>query len=111
MNKAILLSLAVGVLGAALLPSLSAHGASQTQPAKAAVPYITVDQLPVATPETCPYQKLVGKKIMDIDLVSFRPLVVRVIYPGTPLSNDYDPKRINIICDPKDDRVLEVRCG
>jgi hypothetical protein len=61
-------------------------------------------------PPVCGHQDLVGKKITDVDLKSFKT-PVRVVFPGSPVTMDYSADRINLIVEEGTDFILQVTCG
>lgn len=72
----------------------------------------TMSQHPPIQVETpvCGHQELVGKKITDVDLKSFKG-PVRVVYPNSPMTMDYSADRINLIVEDGTDFILQVTCG
>jgi len=73
---------------------------------------IAVGEPNPATPDTiaCDFSDLVGKNISEVDQASYgRP--IRVLYPDSPATMDFNAERINIILEKGTDKVTEVRCG
>lgn len=97
------------------------HSEAKTGAAEAdapAVPLVAAEgaQAPAAeetAPEeqpSCGHAEFIGQNIKDIDTDALG-VPVRVLYPDSPATMDYNPARINIILEPGTDKVTEVRCG
>ncbi len=97
---------AVASSDAAVAPAGEA-GVSEASPAEG-----VTEALPAPVDDTtaCPHQDLVGKTKGDIDMSTIKE-PVRVLYPDSPATMDYNANRVNIILEHGTDKVTEVRCG
>jgi hypothetical protein len=97
------------------LAPISAYATSEMTAAPDVPIYNEGEQVPLMPDETptepsCGYPQFIGQNIKDIDQSAIRaPL--RVLYPDSPATMDYNPARINIILERDTDVVTEVRCG
>lgn len=81
-------------------------------PGAAPAPSIAVGEPNPSTPAQCPHQDWVGKTRGDVQAeIDALTVPVRVLYPDSPATMDYNPQRINVILEHGTDRVTEVRCG
>lgn len=93
-------AVAAGVSFAQSLPQVH-EGASP--------PYDGMPDAAPAQPPLCGHQDLVGKFIKDIDTEGLG--IVRVLYPDSIVTEDFNPERINLILEKETDKILEVVCG
>jgi hypothetical protein len=95
-------------LGIAIL-CLCALSACST---RAPLPFTPADPVPVGAADTCgaaPYGSLIGQDATALEKVLILRQV-RVIRPGTPVTEDFKPVRINFNIG-ADERIRTITCG
>ncbi len=75
-------------------------------------PSLPEEILPNPAPQSCPHQDWVGKPVSEIKpLLKIEKNPIRILYPDSPATMDYQPNRLNIILEKATDKITEIRCG